>query len=217
MDLQTFFESTIGQIFTVGLIVISLLLIAVFSKGSDKKFNTKSLTFSAVIIGIAFILNNITLYRMPQGGSITPFSMLVLGLVGYFFGVKSGILAGFSFGLLDMLINPYVINPIQALLDYPLAFGMLGLCGLFASSENYLGLSKGYVLAVLGRFLCSVASGVIFFGEFAPEGFSPLLWALVYNGTFMGIECIMTLIILNLKPIKNAILKVKHIAVPENV
>src|SRR6056297_3056279 len=117
MDLQVFLESITGQISVVVVIAVLFIIIAKSDKGG---FNTKALATSAVLIAIAFALNQITLFRMPQGGSITPLSMLVVVLVGYFFGPRQGIMAGMAFGLLIFLIAPFVIKLIQFLLIIPL-------------------------------------------------------------------------------------------------
>ncbi len=80
----------------------------------------------------SFVLSQIKLFSLPQGGSITPFSMLFIILIGYFFGVKTGVLTGIVYGLLQLAFGGWVMHPMQLLLDYPLAFGALGLSGLFA-------------------------------------------------------------------------------------
>lgn len=209
MDLQTFFESTLGK-GTIIIAIVLVLAIGIMSTDKKQKINTRAFTFSAIAVSIAFVLNQITLLRMPQGGSITPCSMLVICLVGYWFGPKTGICAGISMGMLDMLINPYIITPLQALLDYPLAYGMLGLSGFFRNDENYIGLIKGYILSVFGRFFCSFMSAVIFFGEYAPEGFNAVTWGIVYNGTFMGVEAIITIAVLAIPAVKTAIMKIKR-------
>ena len=147
--LQGFFESMEGQIFVVVLIVLVFALIFKLSKKEDNN-NIKALTYSAISVAVAYVLNQITLFRMPQGGSITPFSMLFIVMIGYYFGVRQGILAGVAFGLLDLLINPYVIHPVQMLIDYPLAFGSLGMGAVLVKR----GIVPTYLLGVFGRFVC---------------------------------------------------------------
>jgi thiamine transporter len=198
MDLQVFLESFTGQI---SVIVVIAVLFAVIAKKDKGGFNTKALATSAVLIAIAFALNQITLFRMPQGGSITPLSMLVVVLVGYFFGPRQGIMAGMAFGLLDLLIAPYAIMPIQILLDYPFAFGALGLAGLFRNRKK--GLTIGYIVGVFGRFLCVFISGVVFWGSFAPEGSNVFVYSAVYNGTYLLVEGIITIVVLQIPAVKN--------------
>ncbi len=198
MDLQVFLESILGQISVVVIIVILFVIIAKKDKGG---FNTKALATSAVLIAIAFALNQITLFRMPQGGSITPLSMLVVVLVGYFFGPRQGIMAGMAFGLLDLLIAPYAMTPIQILLDYPLAFGALGLAGLFRNRKK--GLTIGYTVGVFGRFVCVFISGVVFWGIYAPEGTNVFVYSAVYNGTYLLVEGVITIVVLQIPAVKN--------------
>lgn len=204
--LQGFVESTPGQIILVA--IIGLLLFSIMKiSGKGEKTSTKALTYSAILIAMAFVLNQITLIKMPQGGSVTPFSMVLIVLIAYLFGTRQGIMAGMAFGLLDLLINPYAIHPIQILLDYPLAFGALGLAGLL---RNYkYGLISGYLVGILGRFICSFISGVVFFGMWAPEGFNAVTWAIVYNGTYIGTEGILTVILLSVPAISNLLTRVK--------
>lgn len=202
--LQGFFESIQGQMFVVALIVLAFALIFKLSKKGDKN-NIKALTYSAIAVAVAYVLNQITLFRMPQGGSITPFSMLFIVMIGYFFGVRQGILAGAAFGLLDLLINPYVIHPIQMLIDYPLAFGSLGMGAVLAKRS----IVPTYLLGVFGRFVCSVLSGAIFFASYAPEGQGAFMYSAIYNGSYMGAEALLTCVLLAIPAVRNAINEVK--------
>ncbi len=153
------------------------------------------------MLAVAFVLNHITLFRMPQGGSITAFSMFAIFLVSYLFGPRQGILAGMAFGLLDLILNPYVIHPIQILLDYPLAFGAIGIGGLLRNKKN--GMITGYLLGVVGRYLVVVLSGIIFWGMYAAEGFNAVSWSFFYNMTYILPEVIATIAILMIPQVRN--------------
>ena len=192
MDLQTFFDSAIGQVSVV--VVIIVLFGVILYSGKGKHVDTKALAVSAVLVALAIILNQLTLFRMPQGGSITAFSMVPIALCAYFFGVRRGLMAGMCVGLIDLIFNPYVIHPVQLLLDYPMAFGALAFGGIFAAQKH--GLIKGYVFGVICRYICAVLSGVIFFGAYAPEGFSAITWSLWYNLTYLGAEGIISAVLL---------------------
>ncbi|MBQ1395750.1 MAG: energy-coupled thiamine transporter ThiT [Eubacterium sp.] len=207
-NLQGFFESTTGQITTVVVIAIMFFLILILG-GKDNKYNVKGLTISAVLVAMAMILSNIKLFEMPQGGSVTAFSMLPIVLVGYLLGPRQGILAGFALGLLNLIFGPYVIHPIQLLIDYPFAFGALGLSGFCRNMDH--GLIKGYLLGIFGRYVMAVLSGVIFFGEYAPEGFSALTWSLWYNLTYLAAEGAITIIILCIPAVRKALERLKTI------
>ena len=185
--MQEFFESTGGKSAVIAVIVLILVIIMIGGKG-DKKADIRALTVSALMIALATVLGQIKLFEMPQGGSVTLLSTLPIVLCAYLLGTRRGVMAGFCVGLINLIFGPYVIHPIQLLMDYPIAFGALGLGGLVRGSSN--GLTKGYLIGILGRYICAVLSGVIFFGAYAPEG-------------FLAVEGIITLIVINLPPVKS--------------
>jgi thiamine transporter len=158
---------------------------------------------SAVLVALSIALNHIILFRMPQGGSITAFSMLPIVVCAYFFGVRRGVMAGMCVGLIDLIFNPFVVHPIQMLLDYPLAFGALGFAGLLAGRK--VGLIYGYLVGLFSRYLCAVLSGIIFFGQYAPEGFNAVTWSVYYNITYLGVEGALTVAVLCIPAVKKAI------------
>lgn len=207
-NIQHFFESTQGQILSIAVIAVALLLIMIGDKKSGKKTDTKALTISALMIAMAIVLNQIKLFHMPQGGSVTLLSLLPIVLVGYFCGPRRGIIAGICVGMLDLILNPYVIHPIQLLVDYPLAFGALGMSGLMKDKKN--GLTKGYILGVFSRYICAVISGIVFFGAYAPKNFNAVTWSLWYNLTYLGAEAVITLVIINIPPVKSAFQRMKN-------
>ena len=171
------------------------------------KDTTKKLVYSALGIALALVTSYIKLWEMPMGGSVTLLSMLFICLIGYWYGLKYGLIAGIAFGLLQFVIDPYMISVPQVILDYPLAFGALGLSGLFC--DKRFGLQIGYVLGVIGRFVCSTLSGVIFFADYAPEGMNPWVYSIAYQGSYLGAELVLTLIIISIPPVVNALTLVK--------
>lgn len=111
--------------------------------------------------------------------------------------LKTGLTAAVAYGILQFITGPYVVHPAQVLLDYPLAFGALGLSGLFSNAKN--GLVKGYIVGVLGRYVMHMISGLIFYtaytGDFA--GNAAAIWAsTLYNMSYIFPEAILTLILL---------------------
>jgi thiamine transporter len=206
--LQSLLGTIGGQIAIVA--IIALLLFAIMKISGKGNQSTKVLVTTSILIALSFVLNKISIVRMPQGGSITPFSMLTLSLVGYLYGTRQGIMAGVAVGLLDLLLGGYVVHPIQLLLDYPLGFAALGLSGLFRDKKN--GLITGYIAGVIGRYICVVISGIVFWGEFAPENFNALSWSLYYNITYIGAEAVITILILSVPSIKNLLIRLKQIA-----
>ena len=101
-------------------------------KGKEEN-GTKQLVFCAMAVALAMVTSMLKVYSFPFGGSITLFSMLFICFVGYVYGPATGILTGAAYGVLQFIIEPYIYFPLQVLVDYPLAFGALGLSGVFAS------------------------------------------------------------------------------------
>ena len=187
------------------------LMIAAAALGKKKRGESavpaKKLTFCAMAIALATVTSFIKFADLPMGGSITLFSMLFVSLIGYFYGAKTGLMTGLAYGVLQLITGPYIYAPAQVLLDYPLAFGALGLSGFFKNKKH--GLSIGYAVGVLGRYICHVISGYIFFGIYAPEGMNPMVYTLGYNLTYILPEMIATLIVINIPAVSRAIAQVK--------
>lgn len=218
----TYVPTTPGKILLVLLLIILLAVAVVFARkyaqkqnpdkpaGKSSLLTVKQLTFCAMAVALGTILSNIKLFHFPTGGSITLLSMLIICLPGYFFGLAAGLLTGVAYGILQLIIDPYVLYPMQLVVDYFLAFGALGLSGLFCNAKH--GLIKGYITAVLGRYIFAVISGWIFFGAYAWEGWGALPYSLAYNGIYIFAEAIITVIILALPAVSKALARVKQAA-----
>ncbi|MBQ1843083.1 MAG: energy-coupled thiamine transporter ThiT [Lachnospiraceae bacterium] len=197
------------------IIILALLIVGAAVSGRGKRFTAKQIAFSGVAIALGTVTSMIKLFQFPMGGAMTLFSMLFVTLVGYWYGTRMGITAAVAYGLLQLILEPYIINPVQPIVDYILAFGALGLSGVFSKSKN--GLVKGYILGVIGRYFFAFLSGVIFFSTSAAEYgftgfFGPTLYSLVYNGIYLGAEAAITLVLLAIKPVRNAMASVKVMA-----
>lgn len=191
--------------------MIAALLIGCAIFGSKRKFSAKQLTFSAMAIALAMITSMLKLINMPMGGSVTLFSMLFIAMIGNWYGLGVGLTTGLAYGILQLVIDPYILSLPQMLLDYIFAFGALGLSGIFSKSKN--GLIKGYLMAIFGRFVFSTLSGYIFFPTFMPEFFdSAILYSICYNGAYIGAEAALTLILISLPPVSRALHHVKKLA-----
>lgn len=175
--------------------------------GSTTTAATKKLVFSAMGIALAMVASYIKIWEMPMGGSVTLLSMLFITLIGYWFGPKYGLLTGIAYGFLQFIIEPYMLSIPQVLLDYPLAFGALGLSGFFRNKKY--GLQTGYLAGVLGRFVCSTLSGVIFFASYAPEGMNPWVYSALYQGGYLGAEAVITLIVISIPPVAKALNRIR--------
>lgn len=216
-DLLVFIEDGAYYPTTAGnvalFIVIALLFVgmAAFS-GGVKRVKTKQLVFSAMALTLAVVTSIFHLPSLPNGGSITLFRMFFICLIGYMYGTRAGVLTGIAYGFLDLILGPYVIHPIQLLLDYPIAFGSLGLAGVFSKSKY--GIIKGYLLGVAGRYICHVLSGAIYFSEYAGEQ-NPWIYSLGYNASYIVPEAVAAIAILCIPAVQKALLEIKRSAVEQ--
>ncbi|MBQ8116564.1 MAG: energy-coupled thiamine transporter ThiT [Lachnospiraceae bacterium] len=209
----TYVPTTLGNALLAVAILALLGISLFFAKKHSAKLTVKQLVFCAMSIALGTVLSNLKLFHFPTGGSITLLSMLVICLPGYWFGLGVGLLAGVAYGILQMLIDPYILYPAQLVVDYLLAFGALGLSGVFSNAKQ--GLLKGYILGVLGRYLFAVLSGWIFFGSYAWDGWGALPYSLAYNAIYIFAEAAVTVVILLLPPVRKVMGQLKSLALSE--
>lgn len=215
--------TTTGIVIFVAIIILLVALTAFLkSKGNadetpknTKTFSTKQLVFSAAAIALGFATSYIKIVPMPWGGSITLCSMLFVTLIGYWYGPKIGLIAGFAYGLLQFVQDggSYILSPLQACLDYILAFAALGLSGFFYKKAN--GLIKGYLFAILIRGLLHTIGGYLYWMDYMPESFPQslaIIYPIAYNYSYILAEGLITVILLLLPPVKNAMARVKKLA-----
>lgn len=170
-------------------------------------FTTKQLVYCAAAIALAAVCSMIKFIHLPMGGSVTLFSMFFIALIGYWYGPYIGLFTAAAYGLLQFLIEPIFYTIPQMFLDYPLAFGALGLSGFFSNKKH--GLSIGYAVGVFGHYLFTVISGVVFFGSYAPEGTPALLYSLSYNASYIVPETVITLIFIRFGPVEKVLKQMK--------
>lgn len=182
-------------------IVLFLLVGGVLGimKKQNQKFTTKMLVYGSLCLALSFVLSYIKLFSWPQGGSITPASMLPIIMFASMFGVLPGIIVGIAYGLLQLIQDPYVIHWAQLFLDYPLAFGAIGLAGLF---KNNLVLSS--LVGGFSRFIFSFISGFVFFASYAPDGMNAVVYSLAVNGLIIGTETLICAVVSAVPQIKSA-------------
>lgn len=196
-----------------GVLIVVMLLILLLgcflsNPSGKKKLSIKALVFSAMAIALAMVTSMIKIVDMPMGGSVTLCSMLFVCLIGYLFGLRTGLMAAIAYGFLQLVVDPYIISIPQMLTDYIFAFGALGISGVF-SNQKY-GLIKGYLLGVLGRYFFAFLSGMIFFGSYAASyNMSAPVYSLAYNGAYLGPEALITVVILSIPPVGKGLARVK--------
>lgn len=199
-----------GYAALVVLMILVLLVSAALTGKESKRMSTKQLVYCSIAIALAVVTSYIKLASLPFGGSITLFSMFFICLIGYLYGPKTGLMTGVAYGILQLIIEPYIYAPVQVLLDYPMAFGALGLSGIFWKSRH--GLLKGCVVGMAGRYICHVISGYVFFAEYTPEGMNPILYAVGYNATYILPEMIATVILISIPSVAVALNQIKRMA-----
>lgn len=161
---------------------------------TNNKVPIKIIVEGALMIAIATILSYIKFFNLPQGGAIT-IEMLPIVIMGFRHGSKWGCFTGFVHGLLQMIIGfqnvmycATLLSQIGCiLLDYLIAFAVLGLSGLFMAmfKNKVAGATVAAVICGALRFICSFLSGYLLWGSYAPEGMNPAYYSLVYNGSYM--------------------------------
>lgn len=200
-----------------------------------KKQSTVRLVESALLIAIAAVIELISKtlgLELPFGGTITLASMFPIVLIAYKYGTKWGLLSGFTYSLVQMLLGAKTVSAMflpgddqmvlwQAicicLLDYVLAYTLLGLGGIFKGKfkKPAAELALGAFVALLLRYLVHIVSGAIFYGAYAEwfftqEGFYSIgekilgtfsgsslaiVYSIFYNGLYMIPEIILTTVV----------------------
>jgi thiamine transporter len=156
-------------------------------------FSTRVLAEIVIFVAMATALSFIILFALPEGGSVTAGSMVPILWLALRRGPKIGLFTGIIYGLVQLAVMPQVYYPTQVLLDYPLAFGCLGLAGFFQKRPII-----GVTVAISGRFIMHFISGVVFFGVYAPAGMSPYVYSALYNASYLIPEMAISIFIIYL-------------------
>ena len=202
--LENFF--TIIENPTAIIALIGVLILILFLLYSKKiKLTTKILINISLMLAFAMVLNYLRIYHFPQGGVVTLGGMIPLILISLRYGAGVGTLAGFIFGLITILQDPFILHPIQVLFDYPLPFMAMGLAGFFTEK-----IFLGVIISFAGRFLCHFISGAVFFASYAPEGMSAIKYSLIANATYIVPEMILCCLILKILPLKRLLAAMKE-------
>jgi len=169
-----------------------------------------SVACGGICLGLSFVLSQIKLFEMPQGGTITPASMLPIIFFALCFGFSKGICVAFVFSLLQLIGGTLVSFP-QVMMDYIVAFTAIGFAGIFAASAKkrvevknplkrlslipFWRIGAAVFAAFVLRFISHLLAGVIFWSEYAGEQ-NVWVYSAVYNGTFLLVEAAITAVIL---------------------
>ena len=185
-------QNPIETLTFLGFFIFILLFIYI----SKIKFTTRLVAHIGITLALTIILHFIRLYHMPQGGSVTLGGMLPIILLSLYYTPAVGYLAGFIYGFINFIQDPFILHPVQVIFDYPLPYMMLGIVGYF-KKHVFL----GTIIAVSARFICHFLSGIIFFGNYAPAGTSVYAYSFIFNISYLLPELILTLILLYFLPL----------------
>lgn len=204
--------------YAVSIAIMAVCLLAAFylaGRASGKRgMGTKQLAYCAMALALSFVTSYIKPLEMPYGGSVTLMSMLFIVLVANWYGVKTGVLVGFAYGMLQFLQEPYVLSVFQVCCDYVFAFAALGLAGLFRGRKN--GLLWGYIVAVLARGAFHSLGGYLYWMDYMPENFPQslrTLYPIIYNYSYLLAEGILTVIVMKIPAVSKALERVRQSAV----
>ena len=157
----------------------------------EETFSIRIVAEASMVVALSVVLSFIKIYTLPQGGSITAGSMLPILWLSLRRGVRVGLFASSVYGLIQFMVEPFFVHPAQLLLDYPIAFGVLALAGLF---KKYPQIGVG--IGILGRFIAHFFSGIIFFSQYAPKGMNPAVYSVLYNGSYLIGELIVSSVLM---------------------
>lgn len=156
-----------------------------------KIVRTRILAEGATLVALSGALHLVILYQAPLGGRVTAGAMIPVLLFALRRGYVLGTVAGAVYGLIVLFEEPFLFHPVQVLLDYFIAFGILGAAGFFRKIPLV-----AVAVALAGRFASHFASGVIFAEFFIPEGADPIVFSAVYNGQYLLPELVISAIIM---------------------
>ena len=208
--------TTAGYVLSIGVMVVCVLAGLALSDRTEKNrtFSARRLAYCAMAVALAYVTSFIKPFELPYGGSVTLLSMLFIVLVGNWYGVKTGVLVGFAYGVLQFLQEPYFLSLFQVCCDYVLAFAALGLSGLFRKRKN--GLLIGYIAAVVARGFFHSLGGYLYWMDYMPENFPQslrTLYPIIYNYSYLLAEGVITVIIIRLPAVSNALERIRKSAV----
>ena len=210
--LQVFVDSeggltTAGYVLSVGILVAVLLAgLALADRGEKRGGDVKRLAYCAMAVALAYVTSFIKVFTLPYGGSVTLLSMLFIVLIASWYGVKTGMLVGFAYGIMQFLQEPYFLSLFQVCCDYVLAFAALGRAGLFRGRKN--GLLTGYIAAVLARGVFHSIGGYLYWMDYMPENFPQALrtlYPIIYNYSYLLAEGALTVIVMKLPAVEPAL------------
>lgn len=167
-----------------------------------EKNSVYKLTECGILLALGVVLSMVKLADLPYGGSVTLASMLPVALISYRYGLKWGLSSALAYGVVQQLLGlnslKWVSTPLSIvaviLLDYILAFTVIGFAGVFRKKirANGLSLASGMLLACVLRYICHVLVGATVWAGISIPTAAALIYSMAYNATYMIPETIIT-------------------------
>ncbi|SFJ32687.1 MULTISPECIES: energy-coupled thiamine transporter ThiT [unclassified Bacillus (in: firmicutes)] len=159
--------------------------------------NLQAMIEAAILAAFALVIDILPLsIKLPTGGSIS-FAMIPIFIIAYRWGFKASFLSGLVWGLLQIVAgDASIFTPVQAFIEYFVAFAFIGFAGLFHAPIQQAIVNKQKAKAImyviiaafigsLARYFWHFIAGFIFFGQYAPKGQSAVLYSFIFNGITM--------------------------------
>lgn len=195
--------SLTGWVLAGALAALGVVLL-VIARGHIR-WTARMLANAALCLALAFVLSYIKLFDLPQGGAVTAASLLPIIAFAYGYGLAPGLVVGVAYGLLQMIQDPWIVTPVQAILDYPLAFACIALAAVARKLPDSWGWLAGMALAAVGRFVCHTFTGVAFFAEYAEgTGLSPFVYSVSYN-SFVFVDMAICAVVMAFPQVRGAL------------
>lgn len=195
--------SLTGWVLAGALAALGVVLL-VIARGRIR-WTARMLANAALCLALAFVLSYIKLFDLPQGGAVTAASLLPIVAFAYSYGLAPGLVVGVAYGLLQMIQDPWIVTPVQAILDYPLAFACIALAAVARKLPDSWGWLAGMALAAVGRFVCHTFTGVVFFAEYAEgTGMTPFVYSVSYN-SFVFVDMAICAVVMAFPQVRRAL------------
>lgn len=208
-----------GYYVLIGALLLTLIVSAVIvdRKQKSTKFSAKRLAVCGVAIAMGFVLSYLKV-EMPYGGSVTAFSMFCICIIGYFYGIKAGILSAAAYSILQFFQtgSTYMLSPLQVCCDYFFAFTALGITGFFYKKKDKFILA--YLLAILARGLFHTIGGYLYWMDYMPDNFPKsltILYPVIYNYSYILVEGIITIVLLKIPAVSKMFKRLQTLAAGE--
>lgn len=208
-----------GYYLLIGVLLLALVLSAVIvdRKQKNTKFSARRLAVCGVAIAMGFVLSYIKL-DMPYGGSVTAFSMFCICILGYFYGIKAGLLSAIAYSILQFFQSggSYMLSPLQVCCDYFFAFAALGITGFFYKKKDKFILA--FFLAITARGLFHTIGGYLYWMDYMPDNFPKSLAALypiIYNYSYILAEGVLTMVLLKIPAVAKTFRRLQTLATGE--